>query len=95
MAFKGTQTRPQAALELEIENIGSQINAYTSRENTVYYTRCLASDIKQNIDILSDLLTKSNENRAIDNERHVILQESDEVDKMYDEVVFDHLCRRL
>ena len=68
------------------------INAYTSRENTVYYTRCLASDIKQNIDILSDLLTKSKlENRAIDNERHVILQESDEVDKMYDEVVFDHL----
>lgn len=92
LAFKGTQTRPQAALELEIENIGSQINAYTSRENTVYYTRCLASDIKQNIDILSDLLTKSKlENRAIDNERHVILQESDEVDKMYDEVVFDHL----
>ena len=37
-------------------------------------------------------MTKSKlENRAIDNERHVILQESDEVDKMYDEVVFDHL----
>lgn len=92
LAFKGTNKRTQLNLELEIENLGSQINAYTSRENTVYYTRCLESDINQNIDILSDLLTRSKlEPRAIENERHVILQESDEVDKMYDEVVFDHL----
>lgn len=92
LAFKGTKKRTQLNLELEIENLGSQINAYTSRENTVYYTRCLESDIDQNIDILSDLLTRSKlEPRAIENERHVILQESDEVDKMYDEVVFDHL----
>ncbi|ABN67819.1 mitochondrial processing protease [Scheffersomyces stipitis CBS 6054] len=92
LAFKGTNKRSQLNLELEIENIGSQINAYTSRENTVYYTKCLETDINQNIDILSDLLTKSKlEERAIENERHVILQESDEVDKMYDEVVFDHL----
>lgn len=92
LAFKGTSRRSQVNLELEIENIGSQINAYTSRENTVYYTKCLAKDIDQNIDILSDLLTKSKlDKRAIENERHVILQESDEVDKMFDEVVFDHL----
>lgn len=92
LAFKGTGKRSQLNLELEIENLGSQINAYTSRENTVYYTKCLENDISQNIDILSDLLTKSKlEARAIENERHVILQESDEVDKMYDEVVFDHL----
>lgn len=92
LAFKGTDKRNQLSLELEIENMGSQINAYTSRENTVYYTRCLSKDLDQNIDILSDLLTKSKlEPRAIENERHVILQESDEVDKLYDEVVFDHL----
>ncbi|ODV80349.1 mitochondrial processing protease [Suhomyces tanzawaensis NRRL Y-17324] len=92
LAFKGTNKRTQLNLELEVENIGLQINAYTSRENTVYYTKCLSKDIDQNIDILSDLLTKSRlEEKAIENERHVILQESDEVDKMYDEVVFDHL----
>lgn len=92
LAFKGTNKRTQHGLELEIENLGSQINAYTSRENTVYYTRCLAQDLEQNVDILSDLLTKSKlEGRAIEKERAVILQESDEVDKMFDEVVFDHL----
>lgn len=92
LAFKGTKKRSQLNLELEIEDLGSQINAYTSRENTVYYTKCLENDLAQNIDILSDLLTNSKlEERSIENERHVILQESDEVDKMYDEVVFDHL----
>lgn len=92
LAFKGTTHRTQMHLELEVENIGSQINAYTSRENTVYYTKCLEKDLEQNVDILSDLLQNSKlETRAIENERHVILQESDEVDKMYDEVVFDHL----
>lgn len=92
LAFKGTSKRSQYSLELEIEDLGSQINAYTSRENTVYYTRCLARDLEQNIDILSDLLTRSKlEKLAIEKERPVILQESDEVDKMFDEVVFDHL----
>ncbi|OBA21642.1 hypothetical protein METBIDRAFT_12127 [Metschnikowia bicuspidata var. bicuspidata NRRL YB-4993] len=92
LAFKGTAKRSQYALELEIEDLGSQINAYTSRENTVYYTKCLSTDLEQNVDILSDLLTKSRlEKRAIEKERAVILQESDEVDKMFDEVVFDHL----
>ncbi|RKP30374.1 hypothetical protein METBISCDRAFT_16426 [Metschnikowia bicuspidata] len=92
LAFKGTSKRSQYSLELEIEDLGSQINAYTSRENTVYYTRCLARDLEQNIDILSDLLTKSKlEKLAIEKERSVILQESDEVDKLFDEVVFDHL----
>ncbi|KAF5210345.1 putative mitochondrial-processing peptidase subunit beta [Clavispora lusitaniae] len=92
LAFKGTSKRSQYSLELEIEDLGSQINAYTSRENTVYYTKCLANDLEQNVDILSDLLTKSKlEPSAIEKERAVILQESDEVDKMFDEVVFDHL----
>lgn len=92
LAFKGTERRNQLGLELEIENMGSQINAYTSRENTVYYSKCLADKLDENIDVLSDLLTKSKlDPKAIENEKHVILQESDEVDKMYDEVVFDHL----
>ena len=44
------------------------------------------------MDILSDILTKSVlDPRAIERERDVIIRESEEVDKMHDEVVFDHL----
>jgi processing peptidase subunit beta len=39
MAFKGTKNRNQGQLELEIENMGAHLNAYTSREQTVYYAK--------------------------------------------------------
>ncbi|QEU61054.1 Mas1 [Kluyveromyces lactis] len=92
LAFKGTQNRSQTGIELEIENIGSHLNAYTSRENTVYYAKSLKQDIPKAVDILADILTRSVlDPKAIERERDVIIRESEEVDKMYDEVVFDHL----
>ncbi|CAM9018107.1 hypothetical protein WICANDRAFT_28604 [Wickerhamomyces anomalus NRRL Y-366-8] len=92
LAFKGTTTRSQLALELEIEDLGAHLNAYTSRENTVYYAKSTENDIPKAINVLSDILTKSTlEPKAIERERDVIIRESEEVDKMYDEVVFDHL----
>ena len=39
MVFKGTPKRSQSALEQEVENMGALLNAYTSREQTVYYGR--------------------------------------------------------
>lgn len=92
LAFKGTTNRSQVGLELEIENIGAHLNAYTSRENTVYYAKALKQDIPEAVNVLSDILSNSLlEKKAIERERDVIIRESEEVDKMYDEVVFDHL----
>jgi mitochondrial-processing peptidase subunit beta len=45
MAFKGTKSRSQTELELEVENMGAHLNAYTSREQTVYYAKCLSKDL--------------------------------------------------
>ncbi|KAI1000904.1 Mitochondrial-processing peptidase subunit beta [Podosphaera aphanis] len=92
LAFKGTSNRTQQQLELEIENMGGHLNAYTSRENTVYYAKAFNADVPQTVDILSDILQNSKlERSAIDRERDVILRESEEVDKQLEEVVFDHL----
>ncbi|AEY98680.1 FAGL138Cp [Eremothecium gossypii FDAG1] len=92
LAFKGTKNRTQVGIELEIENLGSHLNAYTSRENTVYYAKSLQEDIPRALDVLSDILTRSVlDPKAVERERDVIIRESEEVDKMYDEVVFDHL----
>ncbi|KAL9082727.1 MAG: hypothetical protein Q9159_006225 [Coniocarpon cinnabarinum] len=92
LAFKGTQNRTQHQLELEIENMGGHLNAYTSRENTVYYAKSFNSDVGATVDILSDILQRSKfEPSAIERERAVILREQEEVDKQLEEVVFDHL----
>lgn len=92
MAFKGTNRRTQHALELEVENLGAHLNAYTSREQTVYYAKSFRKDVGTAVDIISDILQNSKlENSAIERERDVILREQQEVDKQLEEVVFDHL----
>ena len=92
LAFKGTKGRSQTALELEVENIGAHLNAYTSREQTVYYAKAFDKDVPATVNILSDILQNSRlEESAIERERDVILREQEEVDKQLEEVVFDHL----
>ena len=67
-------------LEVEIENLGAHLNAYTSREQTCYYAKVLKNDVPKAVDILSDILQNSSlENHAIERERNVILREMQEV----------------
>lgn len=56
MAFKGTRRRSQYDIEVEIENMGGHLNAYTSREQTVYYAKVFKKDVERAMDILSDIL---------------------------------------
>ncbi|KAK9469830.1 Metalloenzyme, LuxS/M16 peptidase-like protein [Lipomyces arxii] len=92
LAFKGTNKRTQTELEQEIENLGAHLNAYTSRENTVYYAKAFKDDVPKTVEILSDILQNSKlAPGSIERERDVILRESEEVEKQYEEVVFDHL----
>jgi len=92
MAFKGTNRRTQSQLEVEIENMGAHLNAYTSREQTVYYAKVFNKDVPKAIDILSDILQNSLlDHQAINRERDVILREMEEVNKQTEEVILDYL----
>merc|ERR1712038_1074455 len=92
MVFKGTEKRSQTQLELEVENMGAHLNAYTSREQTVFYAKCLSSDLGNAVEILSDILQNSKlGEQEIERERGVILREMQEVEMNLQEVVFDHL----
>jgi processing peptidase subunit beta len=92
MAFKGTQRRTQYMLEVEIENMGGHLNAYTSREQTVYFAKVFERDVPRAMDILADILLNSNlDRRAIERERDVILREMKEVNKNPEELTLDHL----
>ena len=58
-SLQGTAKRTQTGLELEIENMGAHLNAYTSREQTVFYAKCLSGDVGNAVEILSDILQNS------------------------------------
>nr|XP_039256029.1 mitochondrial-processing peptidase subunit beta-like [Styela clava] len=92
MAFKGTSNRSQLELELEIENMGAHLNAYTSREQTVYYAKAFSKDLPQAVEILADIIQNSTLGEAeIERERGVILREMEEIEQNQQEVVFDYL----
>lgn len=82
MLFKGTKNRTSKDIANEIDNLGGQINAFTSKECTCYYVKLLDSHINKGIDILSDMMLNPLFNQTdIDKERLVILEEL----KMYED----------
>ncbi|EHH17575.1 hypothetical protein EGK_14008 [Macaca mulatta] len=88
----GTKKRSQLDLELEIENMGAHLNAYTSREQTVYYAKAFSKDLPRAVEILADIIQNSTLGEAeIERERGVILREMQEVETNLQEVVFDYL----
>lgn len=57
--FQGTQKRSRLQFEEEIENIGGQLNAYTTRENTCYSMTVFKEKLEHGIEILGDILCNS------------------------------------
>lgn len=92
LLFKGTPSRTQREIEESVENMGAHLNAYTSREQTAYFGKCLSSDVAPILSILADILQNSNISEAsVEREKGVILREMQEVEGMTEEVVFDYL----
>lgn len=92
MFFKGTNKRSKVQLEQEIENMGAHLNAYTSRESTIFYAKVFKNDVNRGLEVLSDILQNSVfDPQAIEDEKHTILREMQEVEQQTEEVVFDFL----
>jgi len=92
MAFKGTKTRTALQIAEAIEDVGGYINAYTSREMTAYYARVLGPDVPLALDVISDIvLNPVFDQREIEVERHVILQEIGQALDTPDDIIFDWL----
>jgi predicted Zn-dependent peptidase len=92
MAFKGTKKRSALRIAEEIEDVGGYINAYTSKEMTAYYARVLSADVGLALDVISDIvLNPVFDEREIEVERHVILQEIGQAMDTPDDIIFDWL----
>lgn len=90
--MQGTSKRSKHQLELEIENMGGTLNAFTSREHTVYIAKVFKHDVDNAVDILSDILQHSKyDPKDITYEKGVVLREMEEVNKNVEEFAMDHL----
>ena len=92
MAFKGTARRTPLQIAEAIEDVGGYINAYTSRDTTAYYARVLSADTALALDVISDIvLNPAFDQREIEVERGVILQEIGQSLDTPDDIIFDWL----
>ena len=90
MAFKGTTNRSAIQIAKDFDAIGGHFNAYTSREQTVYYTKVLSQHTKQALIILADILQNSLfESEDIQKELSVISQEIAGVQDNPDDLVYE------
>lgn len=88
--FKGTKNRSAYQIAWEMDSVGGIINAFTSREQTCFYTQTLNSHIGLAVDLLSDMITNSvMSDEFINLERQVILEEINMYDDNPEEVVQD------
>ena len=91
MAFKGTKNRNAEKIAREIEDVGGDINAYTSKEVTAYYLKVLKENTNLGIDILSDIIKNSTFPKdEIERERGVIISEIGQSYDAPDDRVFEN-----
>jgi predicted Zn-dependent peptidase len=98
MFFKGTERRPSARdIAGEIDAIGGEFNAFTSKEYTGYYVKCAAEHRDVALDVLVDMLRNSKFDAAeVDREKGVIVEEMnmyydtprDYLEGVYDELLY-------
>ncbi|HXZ57794.1 MAG TPA: pitrilysin family protein [Gaiellaceae bacterium] len=77
MFFKGTDRRPTARdIGMEVDGLGGEFNAFTSKEYTGYYVRCASDYRDQALDVLVDMLRNSKfAPDEIEREKGVIVEE--------------------
>ncbi|MEG1481056.1 M16 family metallopeptidase [Clostridium sp.] len=76
MFFKGTYKRSSKEIAEEVENVGGQMNAFTSKESTCYYIKSLSTHLDISLDILSDMLLNSKfDEEDIEKEKGVVIEE--------------------
>lgn len=91
LLFKGTGRRSAADIAEEVDAVGGELNAFTSKEFTCFTMRCLDRDLDLAVDVLGDMITAATLNpEDVDAERDVVLEEirllSDTPDELVESV---------
>ena len=96
LLFKGTAKRSAKDIADEFDAVGGDINAFTGKEYTCYYSRVISGDLPMALDVLSDMILNSKiDPKEFDSERNVILEEIAMHEDAPDELVHDLFYRKM
>ena len=90
VTFKGTERRKAWHILNCLESVGGDLNAYTNKEGTVYYSAILKEHIARAVDLLTDIVFHSVYPQAeIDKEVEVICDEIESYNDSDEEFIYD------
>jgi predicted Zn-dependent peptidase len=90
MFFKGTKKRSAKDIALEIDSLGGELNAFTSRETTTFYIKVLDEYLEEGLDLLCDVFLNSTfPEEDIEKEKRIIKEEIKMVEDTPDDYVHD------
>ncbi len=93
MVFKGTENRSAFKIVEEIDEMGAQINAYTAKEITCFYTKSVDEQAEKCFEILSDIFFNATfDENELKKEKNVVLEEISMVEDTPDDIIFDMLA---
>jgi predicted Zn-dependent peptidase len=90
MFFKGTKKRSATDISINIDSLGGDLNAFTSRENTAFYIKVLDEYVEKGIELLSDIFLHSTfAEEEVEKEKGVIKEEIKLVEDTPDDYIHD------
>lgn len=90
MFFKGTKKRSPKDIAVEIDSMGGDLNAFTSRENTAFYIKVLDEYLEKGVDLLSDIFVHSTfPEDELAKEKKIIKEEVKMVEDTPDDYIHD------
>jgi predicted Zn-dependent peptidase len=90
MFFKGTKKRTAKDIAVEIDSVGGDLNAFTSRENTAFYVKVLDEYIEKGVDLVSDIFLNSTfPDNELEKEKKIIKEEIKMVEDTPDDYIHD------
>lgn len=96
MLFKGTKHRTAKQIAEELDAVGGQLNAFTTKEYTCYYAKVLDEHFDLAVDILTDMLFHSKvAEEDVEREKNVILEEIKMYEDAPDELVHDMFAQTI
>ena len=96
LLFKGTKSRSALDISSAIDAVGGEMNAFTSKEVTCFYTRVLDTSVPTAIDVLVDMVTSATITGVdVDQERQVVLEEIAMRDDDPADLVHEHFSKAM
>lgn len=90
MSFKGTQRRSSRQVINQMECVGGDLNAYTGKEETIYYAAILKEHFPRAVELLADIVLASTYKQSeMDKEVEVIIDEIESYNDSPSELIYD------